>query len=92
MDSLYSEDKPPMRKPKSVDEQEQEAPVQLMDKKMLPEGCEVGSRYQIEVTAEHGDEVEFKVVEGDKKDEPAMASSKPGMAEDDDLAQMNSKY
>lgn len=94
MDSIYSEDRKPGEKPgakpKSIDEQEAMNATQLMDKKAFPDGCEVGERYEVEVVADHGEEVEIKVVKPEETPEKPNAEPKPD--EDSELAEMDKQY
>jgi hypothetical protein len=93
MDSLYSEGKPrPVKKPKSIDEQEQAGAVQLMDRSAFKDGCEVGRKYTIEVVSEEGDDVQVKVVEAEKEPDKEPAATPEPAPDDDGLAELNSKY
>jgi hypothetical protein len=89
MDALYSETKPVARpgerpKPKSIDEQEAQdmAKTALVPLKAFKNGCEVGQKYTIEVVADHGEEVEVKVVEGETEPKPEMAMAKADDGDD----------
>jgi len=92
MDALYKDEskpeKKPVKKPGSIDEQEQDEAAQLMDKKSFPDGCEVGKRYSIEVTADNGEDVTVKVVGAADKPE----ETKPEPDTDDELESMNKEF
>lgn len=91
MDALYDGGESPRKgKPalKSVDEEEQDDHADLMDKKSFPGGCKVGDKYEIEITADHGDQFSVKVMNGEHEETPEAGSESN---EDSEMAEM-SKY
>jgi hypothetical protein len=92
-EGLYGGDepKPNQAPPKSIDEQEAEAPTALIPKSLLAgKKFNPGDEVVLQIVAEHGEEVEVKYA----PEKPEEDETKPETetSTDPELASMNSEY